>query len=72
MTPETHQELEAYVRAIAQILYDDAQAKELPMDSLEDIELTVRAQIQSHVSPGLGNFLSKHIVQTLVSKQGVS
>ena len=56
MTPETHQQLDSHVRAIAQILYDDAQVNGLPMESLEDIEHTVRAQLQSHVSPGLGNF----------------
>ena len=67
MTPETHQQLDTHVRAIAQILYDDAQANGLPMDSLEDIEHTVRAQLLSHVSPGVGNFLSKQIVQKLVS-----
>ena len=72
MTPETHQQLDSHVRAIVQILYDDAQSKKLPMDSLEAIEQTVRAQIQSHLSPGLGNFLSKHIVQTRVNKKGVS
>ena len=63
MTPDTHQELDSHVRAIAQILYDDAQANGLPMDSLEDIEHTVRAQLQSHISPRLGNFLSKQIVK---------
>ena len=68
MTPETHQQLDTHVQAIAQILYDDAQANGLPMDSLEDIEHTVRAQLQSHVSPGLGNFLSKQLVQTMVSE----
>lgn len=72
MTPETHQQLDSHVRAIAQILYDDAQATGLPMDSLEAIEHTVRAQLQSHVSPGLGNFLSKQIVQKRVSEQGES
>ena len=70
MTPETHQQLDSHVRAIAQILYDAAQANGLPMDNLEDIEHTVRAQLQSHVSPGLGKFSSKQIAQTLVSKQG--
>jgi len=70
MTPETHQQLDTHVRAIAQILYDDAQANGLPMDSLEDIEHAVRAQLQSHVSPGVGNFLSKQIVQKLVSDPG--
>ena len=70
MTPDTHQQLDSHVRAIAQILYDDAQSNGLPMDSLEDIEHTVRAQLQSHVSPSLGNFLSKQIVQTMVNHQG--
>ena len=70
MTPDTHQQLDSHVRAIAQILYDDAQANEFPMDSLEDIEHTVRAQIQSYVSPSLGNFLSKQIVQKMVSEKG--
>ena len=70
MTPDTHQQLDSHVRAIAQILYDDAQSNGLPMDSLEDIEHTVRAQLQSHVSPSLGNFLSKQIVQTMVNNQG--
>lgn len=70
MTPDTHQQLDSHVRAIAQILYDDAQSNGLPMDSLEDIEHTVRAQLQRHVSPSLGNFLSKQIVQTMVNNQG--
>ena len=70
MTPDDRQQLDSHVRAIAQILHNDAQAKGLPMDSLEDIEHTVRAQLQTHVSPGLGNFLSKQIAQKLVSEQG--
>lgn len=69
MTPDNCQQLDAHVRAIAQILYNDAQVKGLPMDSLGDIEQTVRTQLQAHVSPGLGNFLSKQIAQKWVSEQ---
>ena len=56
MTPEDRQQLDSHVHAIAQILHRDAQTEGLPMDSLEAIEQTVRAQLQAHVSPGLGNF----------------
>lgn len=68
MTPEDRQQLDSHVRAIAQILHSDAQTQGLPMDSLEAIEQTVRAQLQAHVSPGLGNFLSKQLVQQPVSE----
>lgn len=70
MTPDDRQQLDSHVQAIAQILHSDAQAQGLPMDSLEAIEQTVRAQLQRHVSPGLGNFLSKQIVQKRVSEKG--
>ncbi len=72
MTPDDRQQLDSHVRAIAQLLHRDAQAQGLPMDSLEDIEQTVRAQLQAHVSPGLGNFLSKQIAQKLVSENDES
>lgn len=70
MTPDDRQQLDSHVRAIAQILHSDAQTQGLPMDSLEDIEQTIRAQLQRHVSPGLGNFLSRQIAQKLVSEKG--
>ena len=69
MTPDRREQLDSHVQAIAQILHADAAAQGLPMDSLADIEQTVRAQLQTHVSPGLGNFLSKHIAQKLVSEK---
>jgi hypothetical protein len=68
MTPEDRQQLDSHVRAIAQILHSDAQTQNLPMDSLEAIEQTVRAQLQAHVAPELGNFLSKQLVQKPVSE----
>lgn len=70
MPPDARQQLDFHVRAIAQILHSDAQAQGLPMDSLEDIEQTVRAQLQRHVSPGLGNFLSRQIAQKMVTEKG--
>lgn len=57
MTPEQTQALKGYLEGIAQILYEDSDPE--AMKTLEGIELTIRQQIQSHVSPELGSFLSK-------------
>ena len=59
MTPEQEQALKAHLEVIAQILYDDSAPE--AMKTLEGIELTVRQQIQAHVSPELGSFLSKRL-----------
>jgi hypothetical protein len=58
MTPEAQQELNQCVQRIAQILHQDAQAQGLPMGRLEEIEATVRKQVQAHVSPQIGIFFS--------------
>lgn len=57
MTPEEEQQLQTHLQAIAQILYKESDPES--MRTLEDIELRVRQQIQTHVSPTLGSFLSK-------------
>lgn len=57
MTPEQDQALKTHLQAIAQILYDESDPT--TMKTLEGIEMTVRQQIQTHVSPELGSFLSK-------------
>jgi hypothetical protein len=67
MTPEEQQELNQCVQRIAEILHQDAQAQGLLMGWLEDIEATVRGQVQAHVSPQIGIFLSTKRVQP---KQG--
>ena len=72
MLPDDRQQLDSHVRAIAQILHRDAQAQRLPMESLEEIEQTVRAQLQRHVSPGLGNFLFRQLAPKRVSETGES
>lgn len=58
MTPEQHQQLQEHVSEIAKLLYADAQAQAMPMESLAAIEQTVRSQMLRHVSPEVGNFLS--------------
>lgn len=57
MTPEEQQALNTHVQAIAKILYDDSDPQAL--QTLEGIEVTIRSQLQKHVSPELGAFLSK-------------
>ena len=59
MTPEKAQALKEYLQAIAKILYEDSDPA--TMQTLEGIEMTLRQQIQTHVSPELGNFLFKHL-----------
>jgi hypothetical protein len=58
MTPEQQAELNQCVHRIAQILHQDAEAQSLPMSRLVEIEATVREQLQAHVSPQIGIFLS--------------
>lgn len=58
MKPEQSAALKCHVREIAKILHEDAKEQGMPVESLGEIEQTVREQIQSHVSPELGLFLS--------------
>jgi hypothetical protein len=59
MTPEQEQDLKIHLQAIAKILYDESDLE--AMKTLEGIELTVRQQMQKHVGPELGSFLSKQL-----------
>lgn len=58
MTPDQEQAL-THLQAIAQILYEDSDPA--TMQTLEGIEMILRQQIQTHVSPELGNFLAKRL-----------
>jgi hypothetical protein len=59
MSPEQKRQLKAHTDAIAAILLADAKAQHPErLETLEGIELTVRQQIQEHVSPEIGVFLS--------------
>lgn len=57
MTEEENQLLMEHARAIAKILYKNAPVEELT--SLGKIEEVVRSQMQEHVMPTVGFFLSK-------------
>ena len=57
MTPEKAKELKAYLQAIAAILYEETPLEQL--NTLEEIEQTVRQKVLKHVSPEIGIFLSK-------------
>ena len=56
MTPDDAAQLQHHLEAIAQLLYKESDPTSL--QTLEDIELTVREQVQTHVTPELGLFLS--------------
>lgn len=57
MTEEENQLLLEHARAIAKILYKNAPVEELT--SLGKIEEVVRSQMQEHVMPEVGFFLSQ-------------
>lgn len=57
MTPEQEQALSEHIQAIAKILYDDTPPEQLT--SLAGIEEAVRSQMQKHVMPEVGVFLSQ-------------
>ena len=57
MTEEENQLLLGQARAIAKILYKNTSIEELT--SLGKIEEVVRSQMQEHVMPEVGVFLSK-------------
>ena len=59
MTPDKEEALIAHLKAIAQILYDESDPES--MTTLEGIELSVRRQVQEHISPELGVFLSERL-----------
>jgi hypothetical protein len=59
MTPEEEQTVANHVRELTKLLYKDADASR--MTSLGDIEAVVREQVQKHVTPEMGSFLSKQL-----------
>lgn len=68
MTPEEKKALAKHVNAIAQILHADAVEKGLKMNDLGEIEQAVRQQVQQHVSPNLGIFLSQLALEKTAEK----
>ena len=57
MIPEKTEALKAHLQAIAAILYEETPQEKL--NTLEEIEQTVRQKVLKHVSPEIGVFLFK-------------
>jgi hypothetical protein len=54
MNPEKQRKLQEYTRAIAEILYTEAESE--PQFTLESIEKTIQTQLQQYVSPEIAAF----------------
>jgi hypothetical protein len=63
MTPAEKAQIDAPIQAIAQILYVDADKSQ--MTNLGQIEVGMRAQLQAHVSPQLGFFVSQQLQEQM-------
>jgi hypothetical protein len=61
MTPEQKQAIKKHADEIAAILYAECENESLK--TLEDIEIAVKEQILSHVSPQIGIFLSTQLAE---------
>ena len=59
MTPEQQQTIKTHLDAISAILY--AESNPDAFQTLEDIELAVREQVLTHVTPHIGFFLSAQL-----------
>jgi len=59
MTPEQQQAIQTNVEAIAAILYADCDPESLK--TLEELELTVKDKVLTHVTPQIGIFLSPQL-----------
>ena len=57
MEPANKKKIQKHLQAIAKILYQEAETKEL--ESLAGIEKTIRAQTLEYITPELGFFFSK-------------
>ncbi len=67
MTPEQDQALQEHVQAIARIVYQNTPLEQLK--TLGGIEQAVREQMQKHVMPEVGVFLSQRLQE---QQQGAS
>lgn len=67
MTPSEKQELEACLRRVSEILYNDSDSESL--ETLETIENTVRAKVLEYVSPKIALFLSPKRPELAVEKK---
>ena len=62
MTPEKQERIDACLKELAALLYEETSKSELT--NLESIEKTVRQQMLEHVSPRIALFLSNKQQET--------
>ncbi len=67
MTPSEQKELEACLRRVSEILYNNSDQESL--ETLETLENTVRAKVLEHVSPKIALFLSKKRPELVAGKK---
>jgi len=67
MTPSEKKELEACLRRVSEILYNDSDSSRL--ETLETIESTVRAKVLEYVSPKIALFLSQKRPELVAEKK---
>lgn len=67
MKPSEQQELEACLKRVGEILYNNSDTESLK--NLEDIESTVRAKLLEHVSPKITFFFSKKRLELIEEKK---
>ena len=61
MDTDKKAQIQAHARAIAALLYEETNPEQV--NTLVGIEETVRDQLLEHVSPEIGNFLSKRVLE---------
>lgn len=67
MTPSEEKELEACLRRVSEILYNNSDQESL--ETLETLENAVRAKVLEHVSPKIALFLSKKRPELVAGKK---
>jgi hypothetical protein len=63
-------QIQAHARAIAALLYEETDPEQVK--TLAGIEAAVRGHLLEHVSPEIGNFLSKQAVAQQPDETGAS
>ena len=70
MDAEKKAQIQAHARAIAALLYEETDPEQVK--TLAGIEVAVRDHLLEHVSPEIGNFLSKRAAVPLPDAPGAS
>ena len=68
MKASEKEELEACLKRVSEILYANSDPEKL--ETLEDIEKTVRDKVLEHISPKIAFFLSKKRQKQIKEKKG--